>query len=76
LRTRAGMPISPVVGKARRYKRRLTVQNLGDRRYCDSGGAFVPTYPGAPHTVFASDSRGKYRDGWPRRRARWKKKCN
>ncbi|MCT9070351.1 TonB-dependent siderophore receptor [Cupriavidus gilardii] len=41
-------------GKARRYKVQLTVQNLGDRRYYDSGGAFVPTYPGAPRTVFAS----------------------
>lgn len=41
-------------GTAQRYKLQLTVQNLGNKRYYDSGGAFVPTFPGAPRTVLAS----------------------
>lgn len=41
-------------GPAQRYKLQLTVQNLGDKRYYDSGGAFVPTYPGAPRAFLAS----------------------
>jgi iron complex outermembrane receptor protein len=41
-------------GPAQRYKLQATVQNLGDRRYYDSGGAFVPTYPGAPRTVLVT----------------------
>ncbi|RYZ09314.1 MAG: TonB-dependent siderophore receptor [Comamonadaceae bacterium] len=41
-------------GPAQRYKLQLTVQNLGDKRYYDSGGAFVPTYPGAPRSVMAT----------------------
>ena len=41
-------------GPAQRYKLQLTVQNLGNKRYYDSGGSFVPTYPGAPRTVLAS----------------------
>jgi len=41
-------------GAAQRYKLQLTVQNLGDKRYYESGGSFVPTYPGAPRTVLAT----------------------
>lgn len=41
-------------GEGQRYRVQLMVQNLGDRRYYDSGGAFVPTYPGAPRSVFAT----------------------
>lgn len=41
-------------GARGRYKLQLTVQNLGGKRYYDSGGAFVPTYPGAPRTVIAT----------------------
>lgn len=41
-------------GPAQRYKLQLMVQNLGDKRYYDSGGAFVPTYPGAPRTILAT----------------------
>lgn len=32
----------------------LNVLNLTDRFYYDSGGAFIPLYPGAPRTVTAS----------------------
>lgn len=41
-------------GPAQRYKLQLTVQNIGDKRYYDSGGAFVPTYPGAPRSFMAT----------------------
>jgi iron complex outermembrane receptor protein len=41
-------------GDGQRYRLQLAVQNLGDKRYYDSGGAFVPTYPGAPRTFMAS----------------------
>ena len=41
-------------GAGQRYRLQLTVQNLGNKRYHDSGGAFVPTYPGAPRTVLAA----------------------
>lgn len=41
-------------GEGERYRAQLMVQNLGDRRYYDSGGSFVPTFPGAPRSVFAS----------------------
>lgn len=41
-------------GMRQRYKLQLAVQNLGNKRYHDSGGAFVPTYPGAPRTVLAT----------------------
>ena len=32
----------------------LNVLNLFDKFYYDSGGAFIPLYPGAPRTVTAS----------------------
>lgn len=38
-------------GQAHRYRAQLNVQNLFDKRYYDSGGSFVPTYPGAPRTA-------------------------
>ncbi|TLX54911.1 TonB-dependent siderophore receptor [Stutzerimonas nosocomialis] len=38
-------------GQAQRYRAQLNVQNLFDKRYYDSGGSFVPTYPGAPRTA-------------------------
>lgn len=41
-------------GVGQRYRLQLALQNLGDKLYHDSGGAFVPTYPGAPRTVLAS----------------------
>lgn len=41
-------------GEAQRYRVQLMVQNLGDKRYYDSGGSFVPTFPGAPRSVFAT----------------------
>ncbi|VFR52714.1 Ferrichrome-iron receptor [plant metagenome] len=41
-------------GPAQRYKAQVTVQNLTNRRYYDSGGAFVPTFPGAPRSVFVT----------------------
>ena len=41
-------------GAGQRYRLQLTVQNLGNKRYHDSGGAFVPTYPGASRTVLAA----------------------
>ncbi|WP_313697135.1 TonB-dependent siderophore receptor [Achromobacter sp.] len=41
-------------GPADRYRLQLTVQNLTNKRYYESGGAFVPTYPGAPRTVMVS----------------------
>ncbi len=41
-------------GPAQRYKLQLAVQNLADKRYYDSGGSFVPTYPGAPRSVLAT----------------------
>lgn len=41
-------------GHAQRYKLQLTVQNLGNKRYYDSGGAFVPTFPGAPRSVMVT----------------------
>lgn len=41
-------------GPAERYRLQLTVQNLTNKRYYESGGAFVPTYPGAPRTVMVS----------------------
>ncbi len=42
----------------------LNVLNLFDRFYYDSGGAFIPLYPGAPRTVTASLA---YRFGGARR---------
>ena len=41
-------------GENQRYKLQFTIQNLTDKRYYDSGGAFVPTYPGAPRTFLAT----------------------
>lgn len=41
-------------GKAQSYKLQLAIQNLGDKRYYDSGGSFVPTYPGAPRTFLVT----------------------
>ncbi|AFJ03038.1 Ferrichrome-iron receptor [Methylophaga frappieri] len=41
-------------GVADKYKVQLTLHNLTDRRYYDSGGSFVPTFPGAPRTLFAT----------------------
>ncbi|PMR72206.1 TonB-dependent siderophore receptor [Halomonas heilongjiangensis] len=41
-------------GEGQRYRVQLMVQNLGDKRYYDSGGSFVPTFPGAPRSVFAT----------------------
>ncbi|MCQ4261541.1 TonB-dependent siderophore receptor [Stutzerimonas stutzeri] len=38
-------------GQAQSYRVQLNVQNLFDKRYYDSGGSFVPTYPGAPRTA-------------------------
>jgi iron complex outermembrane receptor protein len=34
-----------------RYKLQVNLQNLTNERYYDSGGAFVPIYPGAPRNV-------------------------
>ncbi|MGP9549351.1 MULTISPECIES: TonB-dependent siderophore receptor [unclassified Halomonas] len=41
-------------GEEQRYRVQMMVQNLGDKRYYDSGGAFVPTFPGAPRSVLAT----------------------
>ncbi|MFJ1298481.1 TonB-dependent siderophore receptor [Pseudomonadota bacterium AL_CKDN230030165-1A_HGKHYDSX7] len=41
-------------GPADRYKLQLTVQNLTDKRYYESGGSFVPTFAGAPRTVMVT----------------------
>ncbi|OLU17117.1 TonB-dependent siderophore receptor [Pseudomonas sp. PA1(2017)] len=41
-------------GQAQRYRTQLNVQNLFDKRYYDSGGSFVPTYPGAPRMAIVS----------------------
>ncbi|WP_341666618.1 TonB-dependent siderophore receptor [Alcaligenes sp. SDU_A2] len=41
-------------GPARRHKFQLMVQNLSNRRYYESGGAFVPSYPGAPRSIYAT----------------------
>ncbi|KAB8314784.1 TonB-dependent siderophore receptor [Tolypothrix campylonemoides VB511288] len=41
-------------GDDARWKAQLNVQNLTDERYYDSGGSFVPTYPGAPRTWTAT----------------------
>lgn len=41
-------------GAAQRYKLQATVQNLTDKRYYDSGGSFVPTYPGAPRNLLVT----------------------
>lgn len=41
-------------GERRRWKAQLNIENLGNKRYYDSGGSFVPTYPGAPRTWTAS----------------------
>ena len=38
-------------GAADRHRAQLNVQNLLDKRYYDSGGSFVPTYPGAASTA-------------------------
>lgn len=38
-------------GEQQRYRAQFNVQNLFDKRYYDSGGSFVPTYPGAPRTA-------------------------
>lgn len=38
-------------GQGQRYRAQLNAQNLFNERYYDSGGSFVPTYPGAPRTV-------------------------
>ena len=38
-------------GHDQRWHLQLNVQNLTDERYYDSGGSFVPMYPGAPRTV-------------------------
>lgn len=43
-------------GPTNRYRLQLMVQNVGDKRYYDSGGSFVPTFPGAPRNVMASFS--------------------
>ncbi|MGR4069774.1 TonB-dependent siderophore receptor [Billgrantia sp. C5P2] len=41
-------------GEGQRYRVQMMVQNLGDKRYYDSGGPFVPTFAGAPRSVFAT----------------------
>lgn len=41
-------------GPAERYKLQLTLQNLTNKRYYESGGAYVPTFAGAPRTVMVS----------------------
>ena len=41
-------------GPKDRYRVQLNIQNLTNKRYYDSGGSFVPTYPGAPRTVLAT----------------------
>lgn len=41
-------------GQALRYRVQLNVQNLFDKRYYDSGGSFVPMYPGAPRTAMVT----------------------
>lgn len=38
-------------GQRDRYRLQVNAQNLTNKRYYDSGGSFVPTYPGAPRTV-------------------------
>ncbi len=38
-------------GQAQRYRAQLNVQNVFNKRYYDSGGSFVPTYPGTPRTA-------------------------
>lgn len=37
-----------------RWRAQLNVQNLTDERYYDSGGSFVPMFPGAPRTWTAT----------------------
>lgn len=37
-----------------RYRLQVNAQNITDKRYYDSGGSFVPTYPGVPRTVTAT----------------------
>lgn len=38
-------------GQSQQHRAQLNIQNLFDKRYYDSGGSFVPTYPGAPRTA-------------------------
>ncbi|MNY72691.1 ferrichrome outer membrane transporter [compost metagenome] len=52
--TRWDANLSYRFGHAQRYRVQLNVQNLTDKRYYDSGGSFVPTYPGAPRKVTAT----------------------
>ena len=41
-------------GAGDRYRVQVNAQNLGNRRYYDSGGSFTPTYPGAPRNLTAT----------------------
>lgn len=52
--TRLDANVAYRFGERDRWRVQLNVQNLGDKRYYDSGGSFVPTYPGAPRTWTAS----------------------
>jgi iron complex outermembrane receptor protein len=38
-------------GSDQQWRLQINAQNLTDKRYYDSGGSFVPMYPGAPRTV-------------------------
>lgn len=49
--TRWDANISYKFGQVQQYRAQFNVQNLLDKRYYDSGGSFVPTYPGAPRTA-------------------------
>lgn len=40
-------------GERGRYRLQVNAFNLTDKRYYDSGGSFVPIYPGAPRTITA-----------------------
>ncbi|HRE84455.1 MAG TPA: TonB-dependent receptor, partial [Opitutaceae bacterium] len=48
-----GYGFDTVIG---RVKTQLTIQNVGSEFYYDSGGSFLPVFPGAPRTVTFSAS--------------------
>jgi iron complex outermembrane recepter protein len=52
--TRLDANIAYRFGDRGRYRVQLDGFNLHDKRYYDSGGSFVPIYPGAPRTIRAS----------------------
>lgn len=52
--TRWDANLTYVFGQGQQYRAQLNVQNLFDERYYDSGGSFVPTYPGAPRTAMVT----------------------